>query len=673
MANAMPPSQTIRMRCQTNILNIRAAKDTSTNNNIVGQLQDGDEVTVLVVADVIGRIAWRTVTGGEFAGRFVAERFLNEIYLVEIEEKGGPTLGADVSHFQGAIDWKVMYDHGIRYAFIKATEGTSFTDGFFVRNVTQAKSNNIITGAYHYYRSEDDPTEQAAHFFSIAGNQVDLPLVVDLEATNNPVPPTHEELQEFLQHLEELTEKRPIIYTSPSYWNQLRNPVWSANYPLWIAHHTRVTSPIVPSPWTNWTFWQYTDEANGPTYGVSSAFLDLDRFNGTLQALRDLAGVHVVVPDREGPVRQPLLAPIVRKQAGNQDYYSFDRSGNDEPQLGVNGRRFAFLDVDPQLVPNGSSWAVLLEQLGKADDMNASILRVYAKHKDFSTQQCIDQMRKLLNELNHRVRVTRLLIVLNDSLTGANMYFQEELPYHTGPLGHLSTDYWRDQAYRDHFADFLRTYVPAVMDGFEDLIFGFQIINEPQLTQDPPPTEADTEVFIEGMHKLCELVFNLADGKLPVGTGLRDAFDVCPSPQQTNHLEWTRRIHASPYITFISGNIYQEENSPQWEHRDSHEINIDVAHETQRPFLFTEIGTRHQQQPPGTQREIVLGDFYTWAYVTKRVYACMPWALQFGPDRGFGSALHGLTWEVQGHPVSNTPAAFIENVRWGHNVLPTFG
>ena len=38
----------------------------------------------------------------------------------------------------------------------------------------------------------------------------------------------------------------------------------------------------LPSPWTTWTFWQYS--ATGTVPGISGA-MDLDRFDGDLAAL----------------------------------------------------------------------------------------------------------------------------------------------------------------------------------------------------------------------------------------------------------------------------------------------------------------------------------------------------------------------------------------------------
>ena len=45
-----------------------------------------------------------------------------------------PVRGVDVSSYQGDIDWPVLAQQDIQFAFIKATEGSSFTDPCFAEN-----------------------------------------------------------------------------------------------------------------------------------------------------------------------------------------------------------------------------------------------------------------------------------------------------------------------------------------------------------------------------------------------------------------------------------------------------------------------------------------------------------------------------------------------------------
>src|SRR5512140_694194 len=89
-------------------------------------------------------------------------------------------LGRDVSHYQLTINWTYVKNSGITFAWAKATEGTGYTDHYFVSNETNAKANGIPIGAYHFARPSANPTltgansadSEAAHFWAVAGNYV---------------------------------------------------------------------------------------------------------------------------------------------------------------------------------------------------------------------------------------------------------------------------------------------------------------------------------------------------------------------------------------------------------------------------------------------------------------------------------------------------------------------
>jgi lysozyme len=46
--------------------------------------------------------------------------------------------GVDVSHHQGPIDWRALAGSGVRFAYIKATEGSDYVDPAFAANWTEA-------------------------------------------------------------------------------------------------------------------------------------------------------------------------------------------------------------------------------------------------------------------------------------------------------------------------------------------------------------------------------------------------------------------------------------------------------------------------------------------------------------------------------------------------------
>src|SRR5262249_22629454 len=152
------------------------------------------------------------------------------------------------------------------------------------------KSQGIIRGAYHFFHSNIDPTAQAQHFVDTVGalGADDLPMTLDLEVQDGQSDATVVSTAlTFLQKVEQLSGKKPIIYTSPSFFSGIGSPASFGNYNLWIAHWG-VSCPNVPSPWDKLTLWQNSDM--GTVNGVSGTNVDHDIFNGTMADLLAFAG-----------------------------------------------------------------------------------------------------------------------------------------------------------------------------------------------------------------------------------------------------------------------------------------------------------------------------------------------------------------------------------------------
>ena len=195
------------------------------------------------------------------------------------------TMGVDVATYQGTVDWTAASGFDVRFAFIKATEGTSITDDRFAQNWAGTKSAGVLRSAYHYFTHSSDPVAQADYFLSVVGGDFDLPLVLDLESTSG-IPQADvlaSNVKAFLDRVEQQSGVRPIIYTYPSFWmTYMTAATWAAAYDLWIAHYD-TQSPIVPAPWTRWTFWQFKGGYSVPGKNKS---IDLNWFAGSMDDLR---------------------------------------------------------------------------------------------------------------------------------------------------------------------------------------------------------------------------------------------------------------------------------------------------------------------------------------------------------------------------------------------------
>ncbi|MFN8470757.1 MAG: glycoside hydrolase family 25 protein [Anaerolineae bacterium] len=200
--------------------------------------------------------------------------------------------GIDVSNYQGSVDWPTVAGSGIAFAYAKASEGTGFVDHTFEANWSGMKDAGLARGAYHFFRPQEDPQAQAAVFAQTVGalGPGDLPPAVDIEVTDGITGPAlADRILSMLVAVESLLKVRPIIYTSPGFWNAyVRDasgswPAWTPSYYLWVANYTSAPLPYIPNGWSLWVIWQYSGDGRVP--GVSTP-VDLDRFGGTLDELK---------------------------------------------------------------------------------------------------------------------------------------------------------------------------------------------------------------------------------------------------------------------------------------------------------------------------------------------------------------------------------------------------
>ena len=61
--------------------------------------------------------------------------------------------GIDVSKFQGDIRWSEVAKTEIKFAFIKATQGTTIVDSRFKENWNEIQSTPLKYSAYHFFHS----------------------------------------------------------------------------------------------------------------------------------------------------------------------------------------------------------------------------------------------------------------------------------------------------------------------------------------------------------------------------------------------------------------------------------------------------------------------------------------------------------------------------------------
>jgi len=201
--------------------------------------------------------------------------------------------GIDISAYQQDIDWPAVESAGVSFVFIKAGSGASSIDPLFAQHWREARANGYKLGAYHFYYTNANASEQARHFIQHVlpvSEEDDLPPVLDLEGAGIDSPMSKEVFQDdvrtWLDLVEEAFGKTPIIYASYNFASEYLTRPSFARYPLWLAQY-EVEKPTIPSVWQakGWTFWQNSDTAH--IKGIPGN-VDHSYFAGDQQALDQL-------------------------------------------------------------------------------------------------------------------------------------------------------------------------------------------------------------------------------------------------------------------------------------------------------------------------------------------------------------------------------------------------
>ena len=233
------------------------------------------------------------------AGIWKRDRYLGE----RMHYTGDRIYGIDISRYQHEqrrrvfpITWKLLritnlgkkterpvidkVDYPVSFVYIKATEGISIRNRYFLSDYNDARRHKIPVGAYHFFRTQMKGRLQANYFLSQTRlNRGDLPPVLDIEPTDKQIAKAggpeamFREIREWLSIVEKRAGTRPILYVNQRFvWKYLDGaPDLKQNYLIWIARYG------VYKPDVHLALWQLS--ADGRVTGIHSE-VDINVFNG---------------------------------------------------------------------------------------------------------------------------------------------------------------------------------------------------------------------------------------------------------------------------------------------------------------------------------------------------------------------------------------------------------
>jgi GH25 family lysozyme M1 (1,4-beta-N-acetylmuramidase) len=239
---------------------------------------------------------------------------------VQAQAAGAP-FGPDVSRWQHpggkAISWTKLKQAGNSFAIVKATEGSTYTNPWYARDVAGARAAGLVVGAYHYARptsSMSSAVSQARHFAAVVGDvrrPGTMPPILDLETTGGlSAGQLVTWAQVFTETMRELTGRAPVVYTYVNFWStRMAGTAAFTRFPLWLAYYNPRVYPPLIGGWSEHAMWQYTDRAR--ISGISGG-VDRNRFMGTAAELAAFADGTLPTP---WPVDAPAAPTHVRATA----------------------------------------------------------------------------------------------------------------------------------------------------------------------------------------------------------------------------------------------------------------------------------------------------------------------------------------------------------------------
>jgi len=204
------------------------------------------------------------------------------------------TPGMDVSGYQGNVAWSTAWANGARFAYVKATESTSYTNPYFAQQYNGSYNVGMIRGSYHFATPDTSGGATQADYFIAHGggwsaDGKTLPGALDIEY--NPYGATCYGLSQasmvswihaFANEYHAREGVYPVIYSTYDWWSTCtgNNSGFATTSPFWIAKYAS-SAGTLPAGYGYYTFWQHADSGVFPG--------DQDYFNGDTSRLKALA------------------------------------------------------------------------------------------------------------------------------------------------------------------------------------------------------------------------------------------------------------------------------------------------------------------------------------------------------------------------------------------------
>jgi lysozyme len=278
--------------------------------------------------ELMGQIIEKNTPPGEFSQfafrasfRFPHDAIWRNPVLDE-DPRTGQIFGIDISHHltdkcHCKVDWALLTEQKVAFAYLKATQGVDYYDRSFEPNLDGIRAlpsdKKIDVGAFHFLSADGSGEDQAKNFLDVVGSKLgkdDLTPSLDVEwdvrtdASGHLILDPDGRPKDFwkgtdgsvilarvlawLKAVQAKTNKVPIVYTNPTWWEERIGKAGTieqslSQYRVWISDLSS-KGLKVEQPYTydgRWHLWQFTFTATADEGGLPTAHtVDADVFNG---------------------------------------------------------------------------------------------------------------------------------------------------------------------------------------------------------------------------------------------------------------------------------------------------------------------------------------------------------------------------------------------------------
>jgi lysozyme len=193
--------------------------------------------------------------------------------------------GIDVSSNNGTINWEQVAKSGIKFAYIKVSEG-DYVNPQAKRDADQAKAAGLLVGAYCFVSPKSGRTGgQEADYFLTRAREAGLLKagclrpVADIEVTRLPAgKPSRRYHYRFVERIIKTTGIKPMIYTGSWFWDGVLGARNAHDCPLWLASYSPLWKRYVPAAFRKGvSIHQWTDK--GQVDGINT-HVDMNTYLG---------------------------------------------------------------------------------------------------------------------------------------------------------------------------------------------------------------------------------------------------------------------------------------------------------------------------------------------------------------------------------------------------------